>query len=355
MKKILSMVLIFFLVFSSGGASGNVFNSKTRLRISHIQVNLKEPIEVGEKFNVSVTVTNKLWHRVFSELHAYITCIGLPQKEIGNISVVIPGHKNKDITIPCEIDWLDASWYQENYNIKVVLFTKPLGLLLQRDISTLESVRVISKFWEKDKLKIEKFDPPQKWETKSNEGWFTQSAVKNGIINVTVLNGGGCPFDVKVVVYMVEGISLGIPIIEGIGETRKELGIGTATIEPKTSCELSINCTLRDADREKREFNVEAFLFANVDGNLYKVDQSTKQSIENPVSDLGEAVVVYGPWIWVIFIAAIGTIFLFAVTIRVLWPLLKIKRNEVEIRRRQVEKKLKKMNETDQKKKGSSP
>ncbi len=357
-KKMLKRIMIlFFICFltSSLMAEARIQGGR-RIRIDNVEINEDKPIDAGETFNVSVNVIKNRILRFGGELRVYLICAGLPQMEIGKEDFIFKTSikkikTNKIVTVPCQIKDIDANWYQEKFNIKVMLYSNILGSSIRRDVFTKESVHIISKFWEKEKLRITKFDPANEWKIKSEAGGLIKTGAEEYVIDVNVRNEGLCEFDVRVVIYLIEKRSLGVPFVEGFGEERKEIGMGAeTTIEPKTDRTFNIACTLRETEWGKSEFDVRAVLFADVDGILYEVDKSTIQTIQIKAENIGEAIKMYGPLMWIVFLAAMGTILLVAVTLRVLWPLMKIKRNEVEIKRREVEIKLQKIEEEEQKK-----
>lgn len=348
------MITLFvcFLTLSSIAEAGIRVGS--RIRIDDVEINKDKPVQVGNQFNIEVNISKNGWslfkRRFVGELRAYLICAGLPQKEIGKEDFIfkLTRKKTKDnVTISCQIKDIDANWYQERYNIKVMLYRNILGFSIRRDVFTKESVHIISKFLEKDKLKITKFEPPKNWTSESEE-----RGSKKSVANVTMRNDGACDFDVKVVVYLVEEKPLGIPFLEGFGEERKEIGVNyIQDIEPQTEPNISIDCLVGETDWYTGKFDVRAVLFADVDGIFYEVDKSTIQTIKVESEDIIEAIKIHGPIIWLSFLAAIGTILLVAITLRVIWPLLKIKRSEMEIKRIEVEKKLQKVEEGQKKKK----
>ena len=343
------VVIFCFLAFSSI-AEARILLSP-RIRIDSVEIEEHGPIEVGDTFHVIVNVTKNRFRGFRGELRVYLTCAGLPQKEIGKEDITFKFSKktNKTVTIPCQIGDIDANWYQQRYNIKVVLYSKIWGSLTQKDFSTIESVRLICKIFEKDKLKISEFNPPERWKLKSEAGGLIKTAAEKETIDVTVTNDGACPFEVTVVVYLVGDTSLG-GLLEGVFKERKEIGRATDTIGAREEHPFRVDCQLRESDRYTREFDVRAFLYVDVDGALYEIDRSTIQTIKVESENIIELIKIHGPTVWLIFLAAIGTILLVAVMLRVVWPLLKIKRSEVEIKRREVEKKLQKIEEEEQRK-----
>ena len=350
LKKIMIVLFFCFLIFSSI-AEPRILRSP-RIRIDSVEIKEEGPIEVGDTFHVIVNVIKNRFLGFNGELRVYLTCAGLPQKEIGkgNIAFKFSKKTNETATIPCQIGDIDANWYQQIYNIKVVLYSKITGRIIQKDVFTIESIRLLCKIFEKDKLKISEFEPPMKWNLKPEDSGFIKAAAETGDINITVKNDGSCSFNVTVIIYLVGGTSLGGPL-EGVFEERKEIGRDTKPIDTGEEHLFSVNCQLRDSDRYTREFDVRAVLYADVDGVLYEVDRSTVQTIKVEAENIIEAIKIHGPTVWLIFLAAMGTILLVAITLRVIWPLLKIKQTEVEIKKREVGKKLQKIEREEQRKK----
>lgn len=331
-KKIIAITILCITIFLSTSASGFIIFNEPRVRIDNVEVPLlkcDKPIKVGDNFTVNIEIiNNKLLSRFSGEVHIYLTCAGVRQKEIGKEKdVVIPPRMKQNISVVCTIDEFDANSIQEKYNIMAVLYQKKLlGWLKEGDRSTIESVNIVTKCWEKGKVKMSAFKTPDFWSTET----ISTKAVKKGTICVDLINDGAYDFDVMVRVDLVEKPSMGIPFIEGFGEIRKEIGRTVAYLKPySTQEDICIPCTLKEADRDKRELNVQAVLFVNMNGALREVDKSTVQGIEVNLTTV-ESIINYGFIAWAIFVGAIGTLLLVAATIKVIWPFLKVKQQETK-------------------------
>lgn len=339
LRKVLILVIITMLFLPCSMATGIFDTSRPRVRIDDVEVPLlpnNEPIKVGDVFPIDICLTNeRLIFRFSGEAIVYLTCVGICQKEIGrkeNI-VITPRSENQEIQVDCTIDALDANSIQQKYDIKVVLYEKKiLGGFKEVDSSTIESVNIVTEFWEKDKVKILNFKPPENWSTKGDFSGLNVKATEKESVYVDVLNSGAYEYDVVVRVDLVEKTSLGIPLTEGFGEIKKEIGEEYATLEPGEDKEICVCCELKEADRDKRVFNLQATLFVDIDGVLYEVDESTIQSVKVSIESWGDALIVYGPWIWIIIIAATGTLLLIVYTVRVIWPYSKYKKRELEVK-----------------------
>ena len=351
MNKSIVFLCIFILILISFPPS-SVTAMKGRIRIVDVDFD-EEIIKVNETFNINVSITKQRFLQFRGQVHIYLTCTGLMREKIGqNLSVIIPMIKNEShlVEVNCNISDVEADWFNENYGLKIVLYSKIGNFLIKKDSYSIESIRIVSKFYEKNKLRISDFKPPDLWpKNNNNGGMWIESVDDEGKINVTLSNNALYDYDVVVIVYLVEKTSIGIPFIEGFGEYVKEIGNTTIHIsagEQNKKC--VINCTLRSADQDKinriRKFDVQAVLFANVDGELIEVDTSSIQTIKVQFDGWKEKIVMYGPWIWLVFIAGIGTFILLIVTVKLIIPFTKIKGNEVqdavdEIRRRKRRKK----------------
>lgn len=335
-RKIIAITILCITIFLSTSASGFTIFNEPRVRIDNVEVLLlkcDKPIKVGDDFTVNVEIiNNKLLSRFSGEVHIYLTCAGVRYKEIGKEKdVVIPPRMKWNISVVCTIDEFDANSIQEKYDIMAVLYQKKLlGWLKEEDRSAIESVNIVTKCWEKDKVKMSAFKPPDFWSTETVGAGISMKAVKKGTICVDLINDGAYDFDVMVRVDLVEKPSMGVPFIEGFGEIRKEIGRTVAYLKPySTKEDICIPCTLKEADRDKRELNVQAVLFVNMNGTLLEVDKSTVQGIEVNLTAV-ESIINYGFITWAIFIGAIGTLLLVAATIKVIWPFFKVKQQEAK-------------------------
>ena len=324
---------------------------KGRIRIVDVDFD-EEIIKVNETFNINVSITKQRFLQFRGQVHIYLTCTGLMGEKIGqNLSVMIPITKNEShsVEVSCNISDVEADWFNENYGLKIVLYSKIGNFLIKKDSYSIESIRIVSKFYEKNKLRISDFKPPDLWpKNNNNGGMWIESVDDQGKINVTLSNNALYDYDVVVIVYLVEKTSMGVPFIEGFGEYVKELGRSPTHLHPGEYEECDVFCELSSADQKQinkdREFDVQAVLFADIDGELIEVDSSSIQTIHVQFDDWKEKIVVYGPWIWLVFIAGIGTFILLIVTVKLIIPFTKIKGNEVqdavdEIRRRKRRKK----------------
>ncbi len=337
-RKIIAITILCITIFLSTSASGFTIFNEPRVRIDNVEVLLlkcDKPIKVEDDFTVNVEIiNNKLLSRFSGEVHIYLTFAGVRQKEIGKEKdVVIPPIMKQNVSVVCTIDEFDANSIQEKYDIVAVLYQKKLlGWLKEWDRSTIESVNIVTKCWEKDKVKMSAFKPPDFWSTETVGASISMKAVKKGTIYVDLINDGAYDFDVMVRVDLVEKPSMGVPFIEGFGEIRKEIGrtVDYLNLKPYSAQEgICIPCTLKEADRDKRELNVQAVLFVNMNGTLLEVDKSTVQGIEVNLTTV-ESIINYGFIAWATFIGAIGTLLLVAATIKVIWPFFKVKQQETK-------------------------
>jgi len=326
---IVSIILCLFLLESTS-ALGSILNNEPKVRITDFGVPLLKcgnPIKVGDKFDVTLTLTNeRLLFRCNSEIRIYLTCAGICLKEIGREEIIIhPRTPNENYEIECEINELDANSIQEKYNLRAILYEhKTLGGLIERDCSTIESVNIVTKFWEKDKIKIMKFRPPDIWPEETKGQLLSTTANEKENLYVTVKNDGGYNFSVLVRIDMIDTPLMDVPLveIEGLGEERKEIGRTTYFLHSGEEKELDITCYLNKADREKKNFNVQAVLFTDIDGKLYHVETSTTQTIKVELNDLDEIKEnVFQAWL--VFVGIIISLLLIAVLIKIIWPLMR--------------------------------
>lgn len=315
---------------------------KSRVRIIDVEFE-DETIKVDETFIIAVNITKQRYLRFDGEIHVYLTCTGVMGEKIGeNISVSIPRTRqdNHVVYVTCDVSDVEADWFNENYGLRIELYGKIGEFLVKKDTYSIESIRVVSRFWDKDKLKISDFRPPKVWpkynesEAEIEEGQLG-SIHKKGQVIVNLSNDGLYDYDVVIVVYLVEKTSLGVPFIEGFGEYVKEIGRTSEFIKSgEQDTECYIECELRTADHEKinktREFDVQAVLYTDIDGKFIELDASSVQTIKAQFDDWMEEIIFLGPWIWVVFIAALGTFILLLVTIKLIIPFTQLKGDEVQ-------------------------
>lgn len=348
-RKIIAITILCIMIFSSTSASGSTLFNEPRVRIDNVEVPLLKcgkPIKIGDDFTVIVNITNnRLLFRFNGEIRVYLTCAGVSLKEIGRkTGVVVPSRYAENVPIDCKIDELDANSIQEKYNIIVELYeNKIFGWLKRQDKSTIESVNIVTKFWEKEKVKITRFRSPDTWKPDLTGLLLATSAMKIGSINVTVANDGAYDFDILVRVDLIEKPSMGIPLIEGFGELRKEIGRTIYHLEPYEEKRLPVFCYLNEADREKKEFDVKAILFVDIDGDLYQVDESTIQTVKVELSSWDE--IKDNLFLaWLIFVGIIITLLLFGLLVRVIWPFFKGEPIKFSLEKTIIEKSTEKMN-----------
>lgn len=332
------MVFISFF-FVTNPVFGLFFEPRVRITDVSVDKTMVNQIKINEPFNVSVNLTNqRRLIPAFTEIYVYLVKGGIITEEIGKSEYTLVRTKsllrqnNNSINVPiqCVITNEEVSSLIETYGLKVKLFENRYGFLKKRDVFTYESIRIISEFWEKDKLKIEEFAPPEYWDPKTSlNKFYIQETEKFEQVNVVINNSGMTNFNVIVRIDLVEKSSIDIPLleIEGLGDIRKEIGRNSTIIEANNYSILTVNCELRPADQDKNELDLQAILFVNIDERLYEVDRSTIQTVK--INHWQDYLKTYGPWVWLVFIGAMGTILLVAVTVRVVWPLIKIKQKEV--------------------------
>jgi hypothetical protein len=349
------IVLIPTIILSTTVSSIDL-SGRPRVRIDKIEIPKlinNEAIKVNEPFEINIYISKERLFPLSGEVVVYLTCAGFIQQEIGrgeDIKINILKSKDK-IPITCIIDTFDANTVQEKYSIVAVLYAKKIiGGFREKDRSSVENVNIATEWWEKNKVIISDFEPPEKWEDVNNDGYEataeaqldqTPIAEEKGVIKVNISNNAVYNFSIKIKVYMIEKSSTNIPFIEGIGEIKKEIGCINTTIPAGEKNEVNIKCSLREADREKKSFNVQAVLYVDVDGQWYEVDTSSIQSIKVPYN-LWDGIKEYGLWIWIVFIASIGTVLLIAVTVRLFLPYYKLKSKELKQKIEKIEKKKKK-------------
>lgn len=288
----------------------------------------------GQNFSVNVTVQNNLifprylWVRI-----DLLDELGLVDKEIGRTNgklIWLKPYTFEDIS--CLIREGDIDWYMEKYNLRAnVMLSLPGQYFSHRDIGSPEvrGVHVKTRFWEKEKVRIVNMSTPEKLE-------IDQFSFN---VTVTVKNDGVFPADALVRVDLIEKPSM-IPgfeeynLPEGFGEVRKEIGSVTETIGSMDEREFVVDCGLRETEKDKDEFNIEAVLLVNVSGQLYKVSSSTIQGICREASTLEtwEERLIQVSIVLGIILLIVVIIFLIAVIIRILYPLYKIKREEIKER-----------------------
>lgn len=353
LRRIFFLVLIGMILLSSPIVSSIDLSRRPIVRIDGVEIpNLIDdiPIKVGDSFEIKLYITNERFLFSFKgEIIVYLTCVGFFQQEIGRLkNVEIKANRNEEkISMICEIDAFDANSIQEKYDIIAVLYEKkPFGGFSEKDRSSVESVNIVTEWWEKNKVFISDFNPPENWGKKNNdnEQLATATAEESDKITVNISNYAAYKFDIKVKINLIEKPPSDIPFIEGMGELKKEIGSATTTVPAgEENEEVEVICSLRTADIERKKLDVQAVLYVEIDGQWYEVDTSTIQSIYVPLSDdPWDWIKEYGPWIWVIFVAGIGTILLIAVTVRLFFPYYKIKRKELKQKVEKMEKKKKK-------------
>jgi len=328
MNRTMVLLCVSLLILTSSFSSA--FPVKNRVRIASIELS-EDMIEVGEFFDIDVTITKERLRRFDGEVQVYLSCSGFCDELIGREDVFIRFGKEPEETVEveCQIDYVESEWYQESYTIKVILYEHNLrGNIVKKDSFSFESIRIYSEFYEKNKLRIEEFKPSNdEWSEKKS---FTgELSSKLSCINVRISNQAVYDYDVLVRVDLVEKTSMGIPLVEGFGEVRKEIGSQEETINADDEEDIQVVCELSDADVDRREFDIQAVLFAVVDGQYYEIDKSTIQTIQVPLS-LGEQITIFGPWIWIVFVAAIGTFILLLVTFKLIIPFTNLKGDEVK-------------------------
>jgi len=340
LKKTLVFLFLFLIVL--GSICSSALPIKNRIRITGVHFE-EETVKVEEPLVITVNVTKQRFSAFNGEVHVYLTYMGVLGEEIGeNTSFRMPIRKQESfpVQVICNINDIEADWYQETYGLEIVLYEKVLGYLVRKDAYSIESIRVVSKFWEKDKLRISKFQPPDTWYSNKNQLSLPlpkseTAAAKQGKIQVVITNQAFYDYNITVVIYLIEKASMNIPFIEGFGEYQKELGRKNASIPAGAmNFPLNVTCQIRPADidqiNKERSFDVQAVLLAEVDRELFEVDASSIQTLEVKVDDWGEWITINVPWIWLTFIAGIGTFILIIVTIRLILPLTKVGGDEVQ-------------------------
>ena len=101
--------------------------------------------------------------------------------------------------------------------------------------------------------------------------------------------------------------------------------------------DILVNCTLRETEKKKEKFDIEAILFVNVDGNLYKVDSSTQQGIYREPS-FGNILSNWLFWTSIVVVIVLVIIGLSALIVRILYPLYKKKKVELKKEMKKLEK-----------------
>ncbi|MBU0497407.1 MAG: hypothetical protein KKG04_05565 [Candidatus Thermoplasmatota archaeon] len=327
--RILLITIVVLILCSSfevlGGPLGIL---KPRIRI--VQVTIVNDIVVpNETFEVGVTVAKQRFRRFHGEAQVFLTNSGLIREAIGNqlISFCTGNICSDTFIIPCIINDVEAEWYQESYGIQVVVYEEigfPIfgTLLAKRDSYTIESIRVLSQYWEKDKVTLGGIIVPETLE-KDHEA-FT--------VEVIVVNDGAFNYNATVRIDLVEKPSA-IPqleqlnLVEGLATIRKELG--EKFIPLKAECpgqQVIVPCMLRDSEIGLTHFTIQAVLFVDIDEVKYQVDSSTYYEIDHEQSFLRSDNL---PLIIGIIMGVLATIGGFFFFIRILYPLYFIKKNVV--------------------------
>jgi hypothetical protein len=310
---------------------------KPKVRILNVTLD-NEIITVEDSFILKVEITKQRWLPFQGEIQVYLTYAGLINEKIGentNINLPIGKKEHEEIQVICSISNVEADWYKESYGLQIVLYGKSFGFLFKKDTYGIESIRVISKLLEINKIYISEFNPPDEWDTDENivnQLGGQLGVYKNDQVMVKVTNKGRYNCSATVVVYIVEKTSLGIPLVEGFGEYKKEIGRLSQNVNPGAEEPFNIICELRSADQEKinksRKFDLQAVVFAEVEGALYQVDVSSIQTVNVPINTVIDWIYVNGPWVWIIFVAAVGTCLLIIVTVKNILPMSKLKSEE---------------------------
>lgn len=337
-KSLLLFFILLIIILSSNSTSTTGLFGKPKVRINDIKIqNEPEFIQTNKIFMVQVSLINeRVFFKFQGELHAYLTSVGFPDIEIGKENIT----KFKDsctINIPCFIKDTDINNYVEIYKITVILYEKRFGFLFKKDSSSLETIRIISKFWEKDKVRIVEFKPVEKWpavpiikeqETKEYVQSPLSKAEGEHDIPVKIKNDGKLDVSGIIRIYLIDKPSI-LPFVEGFNEIRKEIGITEFDLKSNGEDTKIVRCHIREADAYKEQFDVQAILFVNIDGMEYEVYESSIQSIKVDDSVL-ETIVFFGFWSWIVSIALLFIILLFVLIIRIVWPAYQIKRRELK-------------------------
>lgn len=338
MKKIFYIIILFIpLLFSSNITAfglGDFFDP--RVEISNFIV--PDSIEVGEEFNITVTIENHkiFWIKTSIQVNLLDGMLNNIIKDIADKkNVTIKSRDLITIDIPCKIREGDSDWYKERYNLEVVVFKNYLlpGGRIQLD-NSIQGIHLITnqtklneKLIEKEKLRITNVFVQEKIEREDENKFNT---------TVFVINEGCIDFDVWVRVDFIEKPSA-IPDLEeyidlkSLGSFRKEIGRSPETkeilLEGKKR-KFTIPCTLRDTESRKETFNIEAVLFVNIDGMEYKVDSSTIYGIyhDQPICRDEFCIILAVAAIFIILI----TIGLIVFIIRIIYPMYYRKSDELK-------------------------
>jgi len=352
-RKFFLLVLIGMMFLSIPIVSSIDLPRRPRVRIDKVEIpNLIDniPIKVNDSFEINIYITKERLFPLCGEVVVYLNYAGIIQQEIGrseDVKINVLEFEDK-IPIICTIDAFDANSIQEKYSIVAVLYEKKLlGGFRERDRSSVESVNIVTEWWEKNKVIISDFNPPENWgnnNVENNDYTLKATADESDKITVNISNYAAYNFDIKVKINLIEKPPSDIPFIEGMGELKKEIGSATTTVQAgEENKEVEVICSLREADIERKKLDVQAVLYVKIDGQWYEVDTSTIQTIHVPLSgDPLDWIKEYGLLIWGIFVAGIGTILLIAVTVRLFFPYYKIKRKELKQKVEKMEKKKKK-------------
>lgn len=346
-KSLAVVIFCVVLLILPNTVSSQSLILKPRVNITEFQV--PNNVSVNHPFSVNVTIENNRalgFLPRYAQVRIYLTNeLGLEEKEIGHSDyqrIWLAPHNFTDIL--CTIPEGDIDWFKERYDLRASVYFRFCGRHI--GASSVRGTHVKTPFWEKDKVRITSLSVKES--IGSDDSIICNCEKQNEfIVNIDAINEGSFKANTSARVYLIEKPSM-IPeldkyglLVEGFGSIRREIGNSNSKkISPQGDDEFNVTCKLRETEMEKDEFDIQAVLFVEIDGKLYEVDSSALYGIDHVsnAEDLKQALTA----IAIITIILLLIFALASVTVRILYPLYKKKKVELQ-------KDLKKLDEEDKK------
>lgn len=318
-------VLVFYYIPNQ--VLGNPLHPKSsKIRISSFQV--PDYAVAGEPFIVNLTIEkNKLFPlHFFIQIDLLDEFTGIPKTTIGTKYVQF-GFKIKDhLSIKCTIRVGDVSYLTGVYNLQASLFGDYPHLKWTKKTPITSTTKGLHLTPPLDQVHILNVD-------------VTQNLIesqKSFLVNVSVETPVSLSDSTWVEIDLVEKPPL-IPQIEGVinipglGSQKTELGNSRASplYTSGNSQIYQINCYLRKSEMSLSTFNIQAVVYVTIEGNDYQADASAYYGIvhEQPL------IKDWKGWSVLAVIAFFGVLIaiaLIAFTTRILYPMYKIKKVELD-------------------------
>ncbi|MFH1100441.1 MAG: hypothetical protein V1726_00185 [Methanobacteriota archaeon] len=335
-KKILQYCFILMLIFFSIPAEARTQDTLLptgRIQITQFQV--PDTVNTGETFTVTVTLQNNRFRpaQLMIRLDLLDGVLNLIQKNIGETTPIrCPGKTTLTFDINCLIREGDTDWYKEEYNIQAVLLQKvPVLGWITRDTSTTQGTHTKSPLTEKNKINIIHLTVPEILEEHQTTFNVTLQVANEGLLDATTW----------VKISLIQKPSI-LPEIEpyytlqGLATERTELGRSNEKNIPAGTIEtFTIKCQLRETETTKEQFNIEATVYVNLNGEQQQVDTSTLQGIYHKQPFLENHILP----ITAIIFGVLIMIFLIVLIMRILYPAYYIKRRKLQEEKQRIQRK----------------